>query len=214
MSKSIAFSIATYFSTFLMVTLSFVTAQAGNISSVYSKLNFENGCVWDESLSQEEAQMGGNAICDGLEGYPVYFAEDDLRQFTAYGPVEEPMMFPNGFSEWNSVHDTIEWRLENEKPFATIHRWFLDNIDPQTGSAEPGLRGQVLAISTVGEPEAPAGKQVSCTAGYVDALANKNANLLAREVADTVGRYFLCGKDRPRFHGKRGNLSGTPNDLE
>lgn len=201
----------------LLVGLSAVlvrNTQAENISSIYSKLDYENGCVWDDAASEEEAQMGGSAVCEGIDGYPVYFAEGDLRQFTAYGSVEDPMMFPNGFSEWNSVHDTIEWRMADGRPFATIHRWFLDNIDPQTGSAEPALRGQVLAISTVGEPEAPAGKQVSCAVGYVDTLANKDANLLAREVADTIGRYFLCGKDRPRFHGERGNRSGTPNNLE
>ena len=188
-------------------------ADPAEKTSAYSKLDFENGCAWDKPASPEEEQMGGSALCDGLPGYSVHFAEDDLRQFVAYGPVDDPMMFPNGFSQWNSVHDTIEWRLGNGKPYATIHRWFLDNVDPQTGAAEPSMRGQVLAISTVGDPDAPAGRRVSCTVGYVDALANKDANVLARQIADEAARGFSCGTERPLFYGARGNRSGNPNDL-
>ena len=196
-----------------VLTQAIQPAYAGEITSAYSKLDFENGCVWDKPTSPEEEQMGGSALCDGLSGYPVHFAEDDLRQFVAYGLVDDPMMFPNGFSQWNSVHDTIEWRLEDGKPFATIHRWFLDNTDPQTGATDPSMRGQVLAISTVGDPDAPAGERVSCTVGYVDALANKDANTLARQIANDMAKTFLCGKDRPAFHGVRGNRSGNPNDI-
>ncbi len=181
--------------------------------SAYTKLDFEKGCDWKPAASEEEAQMGGEAVCQGYQDYPVYFAEGDIRQFTAYGPVDDPNAFSNGFSEWNSVHTVIEWRLENQKPFATIHRWFLDNIDPNTGSADGSRRGQVLVVSTVADPDALLGKRVSCPIGYVDALANKNANQMARDLADSFGRTFTCGIDRPTFHGARGQLSGNPNDL-
>ena len=192
-------------------------AFAETIESSYTKLDFDKGCRWSTPTSEEEAQMGGDAICDGLDAaYPVFFAEDDLRQFTAYGPADDPMMFANGFAEWNSVHDTIEWRLEAGRPFATIHRWFLDNINPETGAADPARRGQVLVISTVAQPEAangPLGRKQSCVVGYVDAKANDSANVIARDVADAYARDFVCGTDRPVFHGVRGEYSGTPNDL-
>ena len=38
--------------------------------------------------------------------------------------------------------------------------------------------------------------------GYVDALANANANDLAREIADKHARAFECGKDKPVILGK------------
>jgi len=189
-----------------------LSAIARAISSQYSKLDFENGCVW-KPVSEEEAQMGGQAVCQGFGVYPVHFAESDLRQFMAYGPADDPMMFTSGFAEWNSVHTTIEWRIENGQPFATIHRWFLDNIDPDTGSADAKRRGQVLAVSTVADPFAPTGQRASCLVGYIDALANDDANTVARQVADTVARTFLCGLDQPRFYGVRGPYSGTPNAI-
>jgi hypothetical protein len=188
-------------------------ALAESITSQYSKLDFENGCQWKPAESEEEEQMGGEAVCNGFGNYPVFFAESDLRQFLAYGPADDPFVFSSGFSQWNSVHDVIEWRLEDGVPFATIHRWFIDNIDPDTGSADAKRRGQVLAIATVAEPEAPAGKKVSCVVGYVDALANDNANELAREVADGVGRLFLCGRNQPQFYGVQGPYSGTANAI-
>jgi hypothetical protein len=43
---------------------------------------------------------------------------------------------------------------------------------------------------------------VVCHVGYVDALANVNANELAREIADKHARDFICGKDKPVVLGK------------
>ncbi|WP_244530529.1 hypothetical protein [Salaquimonas pukyongi] len=189
-----------------------VAAQAAD--SAYTKLDFDKGCAWKKAESEEEAQMGGEAVCKGLAGYPVHFAESDLRQFLAYGPVTDPFAFPSGFAQWNSVHDTLEWRLEDGKPFATIHRWFIDNINPDTGSAEEARRGQVLVVSTVADPDLPEAERVSCVAGYVDALANRDANVLARIAADDYAAGFRCGIDRPVFHGERGERSGTPNGLQ
>ncbi len=183
---------------------------AQGITSAYSKLDFDNGCQWAESQSEEEAQMGGSAVCAGFGEYDVHFAEWDIRQFLAYGPVDDPEAFASGFGQWNSVHDVIEWRLEGDRPFATIHRWFLDNIDPDTGAAVPESRGQVLAIATVADPALPEGQRKSCVVGYVDALANSDANVMARKVADEIARDFRCGFDKPAYHGIRGPLSGSP----
>ena len=186
---------------------------ANAAESVYSKLDFDEGCMWEQPESEEEAQIGGRAVCKGLDGYPVYFAESDLRQFVAYGPAADPFAFPTGFGQWNSVHDAIEWRLEGGKPFATIHRWFIDNVNLDTGAAEEAFRGQVLVISTVADPAAPEAERTSCVVGFVDALENRGANVLARVVADDYANGFRCGVDRPAFHGRRGKRSGTPNAL-
>lgn len=184
---------------------------AGSITSEYTKLDFDRGCIWEQPASEEEAQMGGRSTCQGFGDYEVHFAEGDLRQFLAYGPATDPFAFSSGFAQWNSVNETIEWRLEHGKPFATIHRWFLDNINPDTGSVDPARRGQVLVVSTVASFSAPQGERHSCVVGYVDARANTNANELAREIADSRARVFRCGQDKPVFYGERGPYSGTPN---
>lgn len=198
-----------------------INANANNIDSAYTKLDFENGCVWNkpsnETVRENEASMGGSAICNGYtnKGYSwsVYFTEGDIRQFVSFGSVSDSNPFSNtlvgGFAEWNSVNTTIEWRLDNGQPFATILRWFIDNINPDTGSADKEYRGNVLVITTVGQIN----NTQNCVIGYVDARANKNANMIARKIADKYGENFVCGVDDARFFGKRGKYSGTPNEL-
>ena len=95
-------------------------------SSLYSTLDFDKTCQWKAPESEEEAQMGGEAVCDGIEGYPVHFIESDLRQYVTYGQVADPVAFATGFGEWNYVNKTVEWRLEDGRPFAAIHRWFIE----------------------------------------------------------------------------------------
>jgi len=58
----------------------------------------------------------------------------------------------------------------------------------------------VLVISKVGQPDDRSG----CVAGLVDALANPDANALARKVADEVAPSFVCEKDTAVYHGTRG----------
>lgn len=192
------------------ISLSPVTAGAQKIDSAYSKLDFDNGCKWANPASAEEPAMGVSAICSGFKDYPVYFAEDDVRQLVSYGHVEDPELFSGGFGEFNYVNETIEWRLSNGEPFAAIHRWFIENMDPETGSPSEAAKGQVLVVSTVAKSTMPADRRKSCVVGYVDALANKNANVLARNVADTMAVNFTCGVDLPKFHGVRGSKSGSP----
>ena len=53
-------------------------------------------------------------------------------------------------------------------------------------------------MSKVGQP----GIVDACVVGYVDALANPQANDLARQVADTMADGFACRVDVPDFHGE------------
>lgn len=188
-------------------------ANSTNIDSAYTKLNFEGGCVWEKPASEEEAGMGGSAVCAGYNyhgsTWPVYFAESDIRQFVSFGNITDLNSLAGGFSQWNSVNTTIEWRLKNGKPYATILRWFIDNVNSNTGNADKKTQGNVLVISKV----AQANNSDSCVIGYVDTRANKNANVLARQVADKFGESFVCRLDEARFYGKRGKYSGTPNEL-
>ena len=56
------------------------------------------------------------------------------------------------------------------------------------------VAGQVLVVSQIEEGN-------SCHIAYVDALANKDANELARAAADKAGD-FDCANDEPEVIGK------------
>jgi len=196
---------------FAAVCLMAASVSAANAEAEvsYTKLDIEGVCQWDslDHLSEEEKEqlLGNSAVCEGLPGYPVHFSDFDLRQTVAFGPVGPDERSPGGFNEFNNAGDTIEWRSNGGKPYAAILRWFISNVDGE-GRPDEKLTGQVLVISTVAQPDNP----YSCPAGYVDARANKDANALARKVADEIARGFRCGTDRPKYHGERGATAGNP----
>ena len=80
--------------------------------------------------------------------------------------------------------------------------------------AEHSVALMSLLNTMAADPDAPPAERVSCTVGLVDALENRDANVLAREVADDYVNGFRCGVDKPVFHGKRGNRSGSPYALQ
>jgi len=186
--------------TLVAVTL---PADAGTMTSAYTRLDFDKSCAIVEKIEE-----GGSVLllCEGYHGYPVHFAEGDLRHSVQFGHIaatSQPTW--QSFAQWNRVSTTIEWRLSDNRPVAAILRWFIENTD-DAGSADPARIGQVLVVSRVGQQ---ADRQ-ACVVGYVDALANRNANVLAREVADSLASDFVCGTDQAEFHGSRGSLSGSP----
>lgn len=189
-------------SAFLIVLISGLPASADNITSAYSDLNIEKDCKFYLSHDQ-----GGQAKCPGYKDYSVHFAEGDLRQMVQFGFVEKPFENWQSFAQFNRVHNVIDWRLNNGKPYAAILRWFIENADPQTGSPTKAYEGQILVISTVGTNQHP----YSCVVGYVDARANKNANKMAHEIADNLAADFQCGKDRAKYHGKKSKYAGNIN---
>lgn len=184
-----------------VVTFVLITFPALANESAYTKLNLKRDCSF-----HSEYEAGGSAVCNGYKGFPVHFAEGDLRQMVRFGHLSKTDGQWESFGQFNYVNETIEWRLKNGSPFATILRWFIENSDSD-GSSNKANLGQVLVISKVATPANPS----SCVVGYVDALANKNANLLAREVADTMTDGFVCRRDTPQYHGKVGPFSGDTN---
>ena len=69
------------------------------------------------------------------------------------------------------------------------------------------VRGSTLVVTRLGEGGV-------CHVGYVDGNANKNANELAREIADKHVRMFVCGKDKPIMLGEQGPSFSGPYDSE
>lgn len=141
----------------------------------------------------------GNAYqCPGLEGFPIYLAEGDHRTFVAGGlEPEHSRAAQQTLGSFNTpfLHSshraTVEWRFtikdKRKVPFAMIMRYFTE-MDSR--------KGEVLVVTRI------AGKEV-CHVGYVDALANADAIVLARRIADERARVFDCRKD-PSVEGARG----------
>ncbi|MEO0328492.1 MAG: hypothetical protein AAF217_07810 [Pseudomonadota bacterium] len=176
---------------------------AGNalaFESAYTKLDLEKDCVFHSGYEQ-----GGGAYCEGYKGYPVHFSEGDLRQMVRFGHIAILDAQWESFSQFNHIGETIEWRIADKKPFAAILRWLISNAD-ENGEYLETLQGQVLVISTVADHNNPQ----SCVVAYVDTLVNKDANAIARDVADRLAPDFKCGKDQPEYHGAQGPLSGEP----
>ncbi len=130
---------------------------------------------------------GGARLCDGLPGYPVFVDWTGLKTYVSVGPdaakrraAAQTLAVSNSLFEGNSTRTTVEWRfiVRNGRtvPYATIVRYFTQS---------PAGRGETLVIMRVTDRE-------TCHVAYVDALANKDAIVLAREIADERARSFDC----------------------
>lgn len=164
--------------------------------SVYTPLDL-SACKTLESFEQ-----GGRYRCSGLGGLPVFVSEGDLRFDVDYGIPNESF---DGFGAFNDIGKTIEWRLAGGKPFAAILRYSID----AAGLDGEMRKGSVLQVSKIGSKSRP-----GCAVAYVDAVANQNANMLARDTADTAVRSFRCGTDAPFYAGRTGPLSGQASGTE
>jgi hypothetical protein len=137
--------------------------------------------------------FGSTWACGGLKGMPVMVSEGDLRMFVSYGLTSTTeKAAEQTLPPFNRLGDKIEWRVSNAeghwKPFATILRFFTKG---EEGEAE----GQVLVVTRI----APG---ATCHIAYVDALANPDADELARKVADEKAKDFDCATAEPEFVGK------------
>lgn len=137
-------------------------------------------------------------VCQGLPGYPVYVAEGARGVFLSVGPKPEArraarqtLGAPNALFEKDGQRPTVEWRFivrdDKTVPYATIVRY---RTRSPTGS------GEVLVVMRVTEREA-------CHVAYIDALANPDAIVRARKIADKVARSEPC-PEQPRIDGVHG----------
>ena len=145
----------------------------------------------------------GNAYrCPGLPGYPIYFAEGDLRAFVSFGPDgEKRRAAEQTLGPFNSPFDkahpraTVEWRVRTSGgravPHATILRYFV---------SRDGKRSEAIVVTRIGERDA-------CHVAYIDAVANKDAIASARRIADETAPGFDC-KAEPRIEGAPGLVGG------
>lgn len=164
-------------------------AQAGDISSAYTGLDWKNDCVTYAQAAEDDGDWVDLA-CSGYRGYPVMVAYDDNRESLYYGfPSADMTSVWESFVGFNSGGARVEWRIETDGdkavPFAVIHRRSISNPDDADKPTE------VLLIAKVGQP----GSYDGCTVGLVLATGNPRANGQARKIADEKAKEFKCGKD-------------------
>ena len=180
--------------------LAIMPAQGMAAQSIYTDIDLAGCNMLVAPNPDEPGGDSSSALCPGYKGYQVLFKEGDLRQSLHYGYLK-PSIVENAFESFgpfNSMNPKVEWRIgASGTPIAAIQRFFVGDAENQ---------GQVLAISKVGQPDDRDG----CVAAYVDALANPDANSLARDVADTMAASFHCGTDTPQYHGAKGPKAGDP----
>ena len=164
-------------------------ANAASFDSAYTKIKLEN-CTLIRPPADESTD-GGRFQCAGYKGIPVYVAEGDLRMFVSFGPdAEHEPAAHSTLPNFNTVNETLEWRLRNGAPIATILSWF-PSLD------ESGKTGSILIVTQL----MPGGR--TCWIAQVDAQANKNANVLARQAADTMAGTSNCTQ-QPAIIGNPG----------
>jgi len=163
------------------------TAPAQAPESVYTEL-LKGRCKFisiDKETNEEQVKR-----CPGHGGAQVLTRASHTTVYLSFR-WSKSRMAEDVVSGW-SLGDKVEWRGARTRngfePYATIVRVIVKDPDTLVGG------GHVLAVMRIAQREA-------CLAAAVDVSANKEANALAREAADTVARTFACGKDKPRVSG-------------
>ncbi|MCR6671175.1 hypothetical protein [Devosia ginsengisoli] len=169
----------------MLATAALATPAQAAFNSAYTDLDL------DECLVLDADDFGASWACPGYKGYPLMVSEGDLRFSLAYGFNIDPSDRWQTLPPFNRLGERLEWRLSNDlgrwMPIATIVRYHT--ADPETGED----KGQVLVVTQLVEGNI-------CHIAYIDAVANENANELAREAADTSGD-FDCVNDEVEIIG-------------
>ena len=138
--------------------------------------------------------FGEVAACPGLKGYPVMIIEGDMKLYVSYGFNAE---FEKAAKQTlptvsNRIDPTMEWLLPandfTAPPIAAILRW-------RTQVAQAAPEGEVLVVTQLV-------LGATCQIAWVDALANKNANELARQAAEELAGDFDCENTMPKIYGE------------
>jgi hypothetical protein len=182
--------------TLLLTAIAFAApAVAAENSSAYTKIILDQ--CREQPPDPDDPLQSGVWWCEGYAGMPVRVTEGDLRFLISYGAdAANEIAAGQTLPAFNTIGDTLEWRLAPggdgaQHPFATILRFFTDSGD--------GQKGQYLVVTKLGGPG-----QV-CHVGYVNALLNQDANVIARDVADNAAPGFVCGQDDALTYGLTGD---------
>lgn len=160
--------------------------------SRYSTVDLSK-CQKMQSTREQRAWM-----CPGLPGFPLYIAVSGRRTFVSPGPngqkrlaAQQSLPSASSLFDGKSRRAAVEWRFvirdKRVVPYATIVRYFTQ------GSSG---RSEVVVVTKIDE-------QQSCQVAHIDALANSDAMVLARTIADRKARTFDCNS-QPETAGVSG----------
>lgn len=159
------------------------------LKSLYTTIDLKADC-----RVLKKHQDGNSWTCKGLDGWPVYVAEGDLRYFVSVGTgADKRRAATQTIPRFNTVFKggsnraTLEWRIHTaggkSVPHATILRYYWSS---------DGAKGQQLVVMKVTPTE-------TCHAARINA-AMPEALALARKIADEDARAFDCSGE-PASHG-------------
>src|SRR5262249_26352102 len=174
-------------------------AAGRSMDSAYTKFAIER-CPHRAGRDVEDY---GEWRCRGVGGITVLINAGGPRMTKSFGARarDEPAAAPTP----RGVNSIAQGRIERggtrqparrSPPFAAIVGWSTLLVD-ERGVAGKSAKGRVLVVTRLG----PGGV---CHIGYVDAVANANANELARKIADERAASFRCDIDKPVIVGETG----------
>lgn len=144
-------------------------------TSVYTDLDL------DACEVLEESEIGGfvDLRCEGYRGFDLFVSDGDARMDVDVGVPNDVWTSQSGF---NSVGETVEWRLKDGRPIAIIIRYTI---------SRPGGDGtstySELAVISIGRPGDP-----GCLVGWVEGNAQPSQNEAARILADGQAETIDC----------------------
>src|SRR5262249_30663087 len=147
-----------------LLALSFAmstSAGAQTISSAYTSTALKN-CRAIGARNSEDGSVA--RICPGKAGLVVLVNEDDLRETVSVGrdradAAKQPAA-EAWFGPFNSPTSTVEWRIQDGKPFAIIQRWHIADNSDQDRDGRP--KDKVMLAVTRLPPGAV------CHVAYID----------------------------------------------
>lgn len=174
--------------TLLMAALLVIAGPvAAANSSRYTPFDVKACKRLSPAAAEGDGDFSGVFECPGLPGFPVTFAEGDLRSMVAFGRNgQNHCAFRQTFSGFNSVGDRVEWRLSKGKPVATIFRWRV-SYDPEDSTKTKTW----LVVSKLENGN-------SCHMAYVEGSL-PDANAKARAIADGKAPGFACNSATATF---------------
>ena len=142
-------------------------------------------------------------VCRGKATLVVLVNKGDQRESVSVGhnsdeAAKEPAA-ETSFGPFNAALPAIEWRIAGGNPFAIIQRWRIADNVHQNINGDPDAK-PLLVVSRL-----PPG--AVCPVAYIDAVANPNADELARQAADEIARDFKCGTDKVKILGAGGRAA-------
>jgi len=138
--------------------------------------------------------------CAALDNWSIFLWSTEHGSSIAYahdGSERSEFTRPPMMRLYGGFNDTVEFRITQAGPFATIHRYVSEgpaaNADTP-GNPETG-RHDLLMVTALRPGSAP----VACVIAYVDALMIAEANEAARLIADNQAPTALCDGSEPEL---------------